>query len=331
MPNNPETTLINPNLPMKAGKLPLFPASWYLFGESRAIARGPVVKNMLGRDIVAFRTKTGRVVVMDARCSHFGANLGNGAVVGETLQCPYHGWRYGPDGRCESIPSGCPIPDFARQRIFPVEERHGYIFVFNGTTPAFPLPWFLDVAPEGFHASRSFEFTAQSPWPSVTGHPFDLQHFLFVHDRRLIEPPVIDTPLPYVRRIRYRAEIVPRSWRDAVISRLGGRTVSASLVVWGGTFTTITARFDKFTSHFMMTMRPLGRQETLCQGIVFSDSLGTVGLEVRRYFTQAYLVEESRYLGRPASAPDRFVESDGLLRDYFQFLEGMPEAKGEVL
>jgi nitrite reductase/ring-hydroxylating ferredoxin subunit len=307
----------------ETNRLPLFPASWYLFSETRAVTDRPVVKNMLGRDIVAFRTESGHLVAMDARCSHFGANLGSGRVAGETIQCPYHGWRYGADGRCAAIPSGCAIPEFARQKIYPVQERHDYVFIYNGPAPAFPLPWFEDLVAHHFEAARPFEFTAKCFWPSVTGHAFDLQHFLFVHDRQLLEPPRIDVPAPYVRRTRYRAQIVPRSWRDKALSLAGARTVAASLEIFGGTFALISADFGRFTSRFMMIMRPINRQETLCQGIVYGNHSSRIPLEVRRYFTEAYLAEENRTLGRTAPVPERFVESDRPLRDYFHFLEDM--------
>jgi nitrite reductase/ring-hydroxylating ferredoxin subunit len=304
-------------------RLPLFPASWYLFGETRVVAAHPVVKNMLGRDIVAFRTGSGNLVAMDAHCSHFGANLGNGRVAGETIQCPYHGWKYGADGKCASIPSGCPIPEFARQKIYAAQERHGYVFIYNGEAPTFPLPWFDELAAQDFEASRAFEFTANCFWPAVTGHAFDLQHFLFVHDRRLLEPPLIDVPAPYVRRTRYRAQIVPRSWRDKALTLAGARNVTASLEIFGGTFALITADFGRVTSRFMMIMRPINRQKTLCQGIVFGSRSSRIPLAVRRYFTEAYLAEENRTLGQTAPVPERFVESDGPLGDYFHFLEDL--------
>jgi phenylpropionate dioxygenase-like ring-hydroxylating dioxygenase large terminal subunit len=324
MPTELDTHAPDPN------GLPLFPASWYLFGPSRLIERRPSVRQMYGRDIVVFRTASGRAVAMDARCSHFAANLGNGRVVGETLQCPYHGWRYGPDGACAEIPSGCPIPEFARQKTFPVEERHGYLFLFNGDTAAFPLPWFDDVAPVEVKASRSFALNAECFWPCVTGHAFDLQHFLFVHDRRLLEPPLIDSPAPHVRRNRYRAEIVARNWRDRTLTFAGGRTVSASLTIFGGTFALISARFKRFESRFMMIMRPISHRETLCEGIAYGRPSWPLALEVRRFFTQAYLVEENRSLGRTTPVAERFVESDGPLADYFQFLGETREA-GETV
>jgi len=96
---------------------------------------------------------------------------------------------------------------------------------YNGTLEA--RTGVIKPGVKGMAASKPFAFTAPTPWPSVTGHAFDLQHFLHVHDRRLLEPPVIDTPAPYVRRIRYRAEVVPRNFRDRLLSLAGGRVVEA--------------------------------------------------------------------------------------------------------
>jgi len=301
--------------------LPLYPASWYLFSESRAITRRPLVQTMLGREIVAFRTTDGRAVAMDARCAHFGANLGQGTVAGDTIACPYHGWQYAPDGTCVAIPSGCAIPEFAHQKTYAVQERHGCAFLFNGSVPAFPLPWFLDAPAEDFAASRPFEFVSQAPWETVTGQAFDLQHFFFAHGRKLLAQPEIDTPLPHVRRIRYRAEIVPKHWRDSLLAAAGGKTVTTSLDVWGGTVTMITTRFERFTSRFMMMARPVSRSETLCQGIVFADKSSRISLPIRRSFSRAFVEDESRSLGRVAATPARFVESDEALRDYFRYLE----------
>ena len=38
-------------------------------------------------------------------CPHRRARLSAGSVTGGTLQCTYHGWRFGADGRCVDIPA----------------------------------------------------------------------------------------------------------------------------------------------------------------------------------------------------------------------------------
>src|ERR1700722_16684401 len=117
---------------------PAYPASWYLFGETHELRRGPISREILGRRLVAYRTQSGRLSVMDGRCAHLGTDLGAGRVVDESLECPFHNWRYGSDGRCVHIPASKDIPDFARLQTYPAVERHGFIFFFNGTEPLFP-------------------------------------------------------------------------------------------------------------------------------------------------------------------------------------------------
>src|SRR5262249_13349123 len=116
---------------------PAYPSSWYLFCAARELRNGPLSRDLLGRRLVAFQTEGGRPVLLDARCAHLGADLGRGCVVGETLRCPFHHWAYGPDGRCTHIPAMPAVPAFARQMAYPVQERHGLVFVFNGPEPLF--------------------------------------------------------------------------------------------------------------------------------------------------------------------------------------------------
>ncbi len=75
----------------------------------------------------------GEVVVLEDRCPHRLAPLSAGAVVGATLECAYHGWRFEGSGRCVEVPSA------GRERAAPpkarcgaphgVVERHGLVFV----------------------------------------------------------------------------------------------------------------------------------------------------------------------------------------------------------
>src|SRR5689334_23634300 len=38
-------------------------------------------------------------------CPHLGAHLGiGGTVVGDSIKCPFHAWRFGGDGACVDVP-----------------------------------------------------------------------------------------------------------------------------------------------------------------------------------------------------------------------------------
>ena len=140
-----------------AENFPAFPVSWYFFCAVRELRRGPVSRDLFGQRLVAFLTESGRCAVLEARCAHLGADLGCGRVRGEVIQCRFHHWEYGPDGRCTRIPADPKIPAFARQRSFPVAERHGNLFVFNGPEPLFPLPFYDGVPPGDLVCGRPYE------------------------------------------------------------------------------------------------------------------------------------------------------------------------------
>lgn len=309
-----------------------YPASWYLFGPSSEVAAGPVSKAMLGRQLVAFRGQSGALAVMDARCSHMGADLGCGHTEGDTVVCPYHNWRYGLDGVCTQAPGIAHPPRFARQRLFPVVERHGYIFFFNGPEPLFPLPFFLGENAENYRAGRVFSYVADCSWFVNSAHAFDRQHFDAVHDRRLLAPPEIDCPAPFARRNRYRAEVLGRTGLDRILRATAGRFVDISLTVWGGTFVCITGDFGRARSRFLMVTRPLENGHTLCEGIVLAPCpANALQLWVRRFFTHGYLADEARRLRGTRYDAARFVEADADMIDYFQWLVALPQEAAPAL
>jgi len=283
---------------------------------------------MLGRRLVAFRGSHGAVAVMDAHCSHMGADLGCGHLEEGAIVCPYHNWRYGADGVCVKAPGLAQPPLFARQRIFPVVERHGYVFFFNGTEPLFPLPFFLGEAAEDYVAGRAFRYEADCSWFVNSAHAFDRQHFDAVHDRRLLAPPEIDCPAPFARRNRYRAEVLGRTPLDRVLRVTAGREVAISLTVWGGTFVCITGDFGRARSRFLMVTRPLENGHTLCEGIVLAPRPATsFALAVRRFFTHGYLADEARRIRGTRYDPARFVEADADMIDYFHWLTALPQER----
>jgi phenylpropionate dioxygenase-like ring-hydroxylating dioxygenase large terminal subunit len=60
---------------------------------------------VLEKNLVVFRTTSGKIHVLDAFCPHLGANIGvGGSVVGEDIRCPFHSWTFNGDGICTSVP-----------------------------------------------------------------------------------------------------------------------------------------------------------------------------------------------------------------------------------
>ena len=309
-----------------ASSFPAYPAAWYLFCSADDLRRGPVSKKLLGRDLVAFRTAAGNHALLDARCSHLGANLGCGEVVGDTLQCPFHQWCYGRDGRCEKIPSQREIPAFARQQSFPVVERHGHVFFFNRDVAFYPLPFFEGERPDRFAAGKLFSYVADASWFMVAAQGFDRQHFETVHDRRLLRPPEISCPSPFVRGNKYHAEIIGESWRDRILRKLVGATVTLSVQNWGGTLYLVKAEFPRACSRFLVSFRSLEDGRTHFDVLVFCPiGWPRLGLVARRWFTQGHLVSEALQVRDTQYRPARLIPADRDMIECFQWLATLPQ------
>lgn len=104
---------------------------------------------LLGEDLVAFRTRTGRVGLLGEFCSHRRASLYFGRNEDAGLRCVYHGWQYDLSGRCLDMPNERPENSFqekVRHPAYPCAERGGVVWTYMGpaTPPELPdLEWAL--------------------------------------------------------------------------------------------------------------------------------------------------------------------------------------------
>ena len=82
----------------------IFLLGWFWLIDSWNLARGDTkFIQHCRRDVVLFRGHNGKPYVLEAYCSHMGANLGIGSKVRDIncIECPFHGWIYdGETGAC---------------------------------------------------------------------------------------------------------------------------------------------------------------------------------------------------------------------------------------
>jgi len=123
-----------------------FPTGWFVVAFSRDLKPGEVkrIKNF-GKELVMFRTESGKAVVADPYCPHLGAHLGyGGKVEGETIRCPFHFWKFEAGGKCVDVPFA-PVPPKARINVWPTVERNDVIMVWHdleGRPPLWEMPEF---------------------------------------------------------------------------------------------------------------------------------------------------------------------------------------------
>ena len=99
----------------------------------------PVV--LLDEELVLYRSGDRLVVARDL-CIHRGVPISMGWMEGDEIVCPYHGFRYGSDGRCTKVPAqpDAVIPRKLCLETFLAEERYGVIWVCLSGQPKLPLP-----------------------------------------------------------------------------------------------------------------------------------------------------------------------------------------------
>jgi 5,5'-dehydrodivanillate O-demethylase len=83
--------------------------------EELPVGRAKPIR-IMNEDFTLYRGESGQAHLLDFRCAHRGSRLHTGWVEGDDVRCMYHGWKYGPDGRCTEQP-GEPEPFCQKIRI----------------------------------------------------------------------------------------------------------------------------------------------------------------------------------------------------------------------
>lgn len=192
--------------------LSMTPTGWFQVAWSDEIKVGDVHRmKYFGREMVAWRTESRRLTVMDAYCEHLGAHLGYGGHVhGEVLQCPFHGWQWNHDGRNVCIPYQDRPNRGRRIRTFPAVERNESVYIWHDVEardPYFDVPDIFASFSDGsaaadYYPQMRLHREALEMHPQyVLENGVDFAHFKFVHQTPIV--PVFtrhdfDEPVSYV-------------------------------------------------------------------------------------------------------------------------------------
>jgi len=94
--------------------------TWYVAAEAGELDNGPIERTIMDYPVALFRMEDGTAAAMHGVCPHRYYPLARGKVVGNTLQCNYHGFCFdGRSGECVHVPSQ-PAPKSFRQQIYPL-------------------------------------------------------------------------------------------------------------------------------------------------------------------------------------------------------------------
>lgn len=194
---------------------------WYVAACSHEVGRAPLERTICGEPLVLYRTEAADPVIMQGRCPHRFYPLAKAqSLVGDAIECGYHGMRFGPDGRCVSIPTQERIPEKCRTRVYPSMERWKWIWVWMGDPDLadpndIPRPTCLD-AP-GWESTQAQTLHVHARYTLALDNLFDLSHLGYIHQSlvgdvsELVRTPVEMTENDGVMRMIRRTKDTPYS------------------------------------------------------------------------------------------------------------------------
>ena len=187
-PRNPIDSFVVALMPTRAGFSPKAAPTrfgsgflrdiWYFAALGRDVKPGSMARHeLLGEPVLIGRDRKGELFALRDVCPHRAAPLSAGKITTEpdgqaSVECPYHGWRFGRGGACTAVPSltGGQEIDISRIRVrrYPVAESQGMIFVWMAADPRFegepPEPPAAGVPPLD---AGSLEPPPESPQPAI--------------------------------------------------------------------------------------------------------------------------------------------------------------------
>lgn len=171
---------------------------WYVAGRSADIERSLVTRKILSQELVLFRQQNGAVVVLEDACPHRKLPLSKGRLLGDIVECGYHGMQFDCSGACVSVPTQSRIPPQARVKSYPVAEKWGFVWVWMGApeqadeSEIFEIDNF-DNSSWGKTEGGTLEIDCHYLW--LTDNLLDPSHVGWVHQTSFAAPGTNDTPL----------------------------------------------------------------------------------------------------------------------------------------
>lgn len=167
---------------------------WYVAAWDDEVGREPVARTLLNEKLVLFRKQDGAPVALEDRCAHRRLPLSEGRLLGDVLQCGYHGLEYDCSGACIKIPGQARVPPGTRVRSYPIVERHRFIYVWMGDPALAEESKIIDF-PRLDHPDwglTKVHLNIEANYLLIIDNLLDLSHVAYLHATTIGNAPVAE-------------------------------------------------------------------------------------------------------------------------------------------
>ncbi|HWT35117.1 MAG TPA: Rieske 2Fe-2S domain-containing protein, partial [Paraburkholderia sp.] len=106
--------------------------AWYVAAWDAEVTRALMSVTILGEPVVLYRREDGAPVALEDACPHRKLPLSMGRLIGDHVECGYHGLTFDCEGACVRAPGSPRIPPGAKVRSYPLAERYGLLWIWMG-------------------------------------------------------------------------------------------------------------------------------------------------------------------------------------------------------
>ena len=252
----------------------MFPRNaWYVAATGVELGRELLGRTLLDEPVVLFRREDGTAVALEDRCSHRFLPLSQGNLVGDVIQCGYHGMEFDCTGACIHAPGQNSAPSDADVKSFPVCEKWRFVWIWMGD------PALADEAliPEIWRNEHP-------DWGTVVGEPIYMKG-----DYRLVADNLLDpSHVSFVHRSTLGTDVVAEIPQTATQD---GSTVCVTRWILDSPAAPIYAKLGKFKGNVdrwqIMTFTPPSMVEvdmgSCVAGTGAQQGDRSQGIELRAY------------------------------------------------
>jgi glycine betaine catabolism A len=183
----------------------LLPAMWHCVGRASAVAKPGefIMRDVAGESILVVRGRDSELRAFFNVCRHRGTRLctEHAGQFSETIQCPYHAWTYGIDGRLIGAPHMNEVEGFDKKQ-YPLHQAavaqwEGFVFVNVSGGPEPFEEWFAPMIGRlaryglaSLEVGHSVKYEVKANWKLVFQNYSECLHCPMIH-------PELSTMMPY--------------------------------------------------------------------------------------------------------------------------------------